>query len=84
MAPGLEGSELLISKLANRNLCKSLITVNILLSRVVSPTPSPRLEDHISSAVRIVYSVYLQLPLISGDHFFNLEDASCHGDKGPA
>jgi hypothetical protein len=52
---------------------------------VLAPRPTLRLEDHSLSALRDTYSIYSQLPFISGGRLLHppREDAPRRGDKGP-
>jgi hypothetical protein len=52
---------------------------------VVSPRPTPKLQDHPLSAVRDYYSMYSQLSSMPGGRLLHPqpEDAPCYGDSGP-
>ncbi|KAJ4445991.1 hypothetical protein ANN_12677 [Periplaneta americana] len=66
--------------------CKLLIEIR-LHNKDAEATlrPTPKLEDHPSSAVRDAYSIYSQLSSISGGRLLNPEpeDAPCRGDRDP-
>jgi hypothetical protein len=52
---------------------------------VVSPRPTPKLEDDPCQLSATAYSIYSQLPSISGGQLVHPqpEDAPCRDDKGP-
>jgi hypothetical protein len=50
---------------------------------LLAPHPTSKLEDHPFWLSITDYSIYSQLPSISGGHLPQPEDAPYHGDRDP-
>jgi hypothetical protein len=64
------------------NFCNKIMFYGELL---LAPTPNPKLRNSPCRLSATAYSIYSQLPSVSGGRFLHPqpEDAPCRGDKGP-
>jgi hypothetical protein len=65
-------------------LCVIFCTKVLCYSEKIAPFPSPMLEVHPLFTVHTAYSIYSQLPSISGGHLLHLQpkDMPSHCDRG--